>query len=80
LGSAGVNVGMTILADLSEGTAIGRRLGTFRFTGDSAFVVAPLLSGWLYQTAGRAIATLPLLLLSGVVTLGVWLLVPETKH
>lgn len=78
LGSAGVNVGATILADLSEGSGLGKRLAAFRFTGDLAFVVAPLLSGWLYQIAGRAAATLPILLLSAVVTFGVWIFVPET--
>jgi MFS family permease len=78
LGSAGVNVGVTILADLSEGSGLGKRLAAFRFTGDSALVVAPLLSGWLYQVAGRAVATVPLLLLSAVVTFGVWIFVPET--
>jgi MFS family permease len=79
LGSAGVNVGVTVLADLSEGSALGGRLAAFRFTGDSAFVVAPLLSGWLYQLQGRAVATLPLLLLSAAVTVGVWFFVPETR-
>lgn len=78
LGSVGVNVGATVLADLSEGSALGRRLGAFRFTGDAAFVVAPILSGWLYELAGRAVATLPLLIFSAVVTVGVWAFVPET--
>ncbi len=80
LGSAGVNVGATILADLSEGSALGKRLGNFRSAGDAAFVVAPLLSGWLYEVSGRALATLPLLVFSAVVTLGVWIFVPETNQ
>jgi MFS family permease len=80
LGSAGVNVGVTVLADLSEGSALGNRLAAFRFTGDSAFVIAPLLSGWLYQSQGRVVATIPLLVLSAAVTLGVWLFVPETRR
>lgn len=78
LGSAGVNVGATVLADLSEGSTLGRRLGAFRFTGDAAFVVAPLLSGWLYQVGGRVLATLPLVMFSAVVMAGVWAVVPET--
>lgn len=78
LGSAGVNVGATVLADLSEGSALGRRLGAFRFTGDAAFVVAPLLSGWLYEVGGRPIATLPLVAFSALVMVGVWVVVPET--
>lgn len=79
LGSAGVNVGATVLADLSEGSALGHRLGAFRSTGDAALVVAPILSGWLYEVAGRAVATVPLLIFSAVVAVGVWVFVPETR-
>ncbi len=78
LGSVGVNVGATVLADLSEGTALGNRLGAFRFTGDAAFVVAPLLSGWLYELAGRGAGTAPLVVFAAVVTVGVWIFIPET--
>jgi MFS family permease len=80
LGSVGVNVGATVLADLSEGERLGNRLGAFRFTGDAAFMVAPALSGLLYQHYGRFVATTPLLALSLVVTVGVWVFVPETRH
>lgn len=80
LGSAGVNVGATILADLSEGEALGKRLGAFRFTGDAGFVFAPLLAGWLYTIDGRALAILPMVVFSLVVLVGVTLFVPETRH
>jgi MFS family permease len=79
-GSAGVNVGTTILADLTEGKALGKRLGAFRFTGDAAFMVAPLLSGWLYTVGGRPLAILPMLVFASVVTLGAIIFIPETRH
>ncbi|HEY5685074.1 MAG TPA: MFS transporter [Acidimicrobiia bacterium] len=77
-GSISVNVGTALLADLSEGGRLGPRLGSFRFTGDAAFLVAPLLSGWLLEESGRLAATLPLLALSGLVLLGSILWIPET--
>jgi MFS family permease len=77
-GSISVNVGTALLADLSEGGRLGPRLGAFRFTGDAAFLVAPVLSGWLLEESGRTAATLPLLVLSAVVLLGSILWIPET--
>jgi MFS family permease len=79
LGSVSVNVGATLLADLSEGGRLGPRLGAFRFTGDAAFLVAPVLAGWLLGIQGRAVATLPLVALTAVVLLGCLIWVPETK-
>lgn len=77
-GSAGVNVGTTILADLSEGAALGHRLGAFRFTGDAAFMVAPLLSGWLYTVGGRPLAILPMVAFATIVAIGATIFIPET--
>lgn len=77
-GSVSVNVGTTILADLSEGGRLGPRLGAFRFTGDAAFLVAPVLAGFLLETGGRTIAMLPLLVLTAAVFVGALALVPET--
>jgi len=77
LGSVGVNVGTTILADLSGGL-LGKRLGVFRLTGDSAFVVAPLLAGYLYERSGQVWATLPSLALTAFVLVAAVLVVPET--
>jgi MFS family permease len=79
LGSVSVNVGTTLLADLSEGGRLGPRLGAFRFTGDAAFLVAPVLAGWLLGVQGRTIATAPLIVLTAVVLLGCSIWVPETK-
>lgn len=78
LGSTGVSIGAAVLGDLSEGRPLGSRLGAFRFTGDAAFMVAPLLCGWLYEVAGRAAATAPMAVFAIAVTVGVAFLVPET--
>ena len=79
LGSVTVNVGTTLLADLSEGGRLGPRLGAFRFTGDAAFLVAPALAGWLLGVQGRTAAMLPLVALTGIVLVGCAIWVPETK-
>lgn len=80
LGSVAVNVGSTILADLTEEGGLGKRLGAFRFAGDLAFLVTPLLSGGLYEVSGRFLGTLPLLVLTATATLGALLVIPETLH
>lgn len=77
LGSVAVNVGSTILADLTEG-GLGKRLGAFRFAGDLAFLITPLLSGALYEVSGRFLGTLPLLALTVMATLGALFILPET--
>ena len=79
LGSVSVNAGITLLADLSEGGRLGPRLGAFRFTGDAAFLVAPVLAGWLLGIQGRMVATLPLVALAAAVLLGCLIWIPETK-
>ena len=79
LGSVSVNVGTAVLADLSEGGRLGPRLGAFRFTGDAAFLVTPVLAGWLLDLSGRAVATAPLMLLTAVVLIGCFLYIPETR-
>ncbi|HVR77371.1 MAG TPA: MFS transporter [Acidimicrobiia bacterium] len=78
LGSVAVNVGSTILADLTEEGGLGKRLGAFRFAGDLAFLVTPLLSGALYEVSGRFLGTLPLLALTATATLGALFVLPET--
>ncbi len=79
LGSVSVNVGTTLLADLTEGGRLGPRLGAVRFTGDAAFLIAPVLSGWLLGVQGRAAATWPLVALTAVVLAGCAIWVPETN-
>ena len=79
-GSTGVNLATTVLADLTEGHDFGRRLGAFRLTGDAAFTIAPVLSGWLYEISGRVAAVLPMLAFAAIVTLGVIVVIPETHR
>lgn len=78
LGSVAVNIGSTMLADLHEGHGMGHRLGAFRFTGDLAFMITPLLAGALYEVDGRALSTLPMLLLTGGVLVASVVVLPET--
>jgi MFS family permease len=78
LGSVSVNVGTTVLADLSEGGGLGRQLGAFRFAGDLGLLVTPILSGALYEAGGRVLGTLPLLVLTAAATFASVLLLPET--
>lgn len=78
LGSVAVNIGSTMLADLHEGAGMGHRLGAFRFTGDLAFMVTPVLAGALYEVDGRALSTLPMLLLTGGVIVASMVVLPET--
>ena len=80
LGSVTVNVGNTMLADLSESGGLGRRLGAFRFTGDAAFMVGPLLAGILLERSGRLAATMPFLVFTLGVTIASVLVLPETRH
>lgn len=80
LGSVAVNVGSTMLADLTEQGGLGRQLGAFRFTGDLAFLVTPVMSGALYEVSGRALGTIPVLVLAAATTLAAVLFLPETLH
>lgn len=78
LGSVAVNVGTTMLADLTEQGGLGRQLGAFRFTGDLAFLVTPIVSGALYELGGRPIGTMPVLALAALTTLAAAIWLPET--
>jgi len=78
LGSSAVNVGATVLADLSEGGGLGRRLGVFRLTGDVALLLAPLAGGALYEAFGRAWASVPLIGFGAFVIVLAFVAIPET--
>lgn len=80
LGSVAVNVGTTMLADLTEHRGLGRQLGAFRFTGDLAFLITPVLCGALYEVSGRTLGTMPVLVLAAVTTVAAALFLPETLH
>lgn len=78
LGSTAVNVGATMLADLSEGGRLGPNLAMFRLTGDVALLVAPLLAGVLYEISGKAMAVAPLIVFVAATTVLAALVIPET--
>ncbi len=80
VGSSSVAIGATVLADLSEGGALGRRLGVFRVVGDAAFLVAPVATAAVYETAGRGPSMVPLILLVAAVTALAAAVVPETRR
>jgi MFS family permease len=56
--SSGIAVAATIIADRVPADTVGRRLGTFRFTGDFGLLAGPAVAGLLYQHSGRASAML----------------------
>ena len=54
--SSGIAVAATIIADQVPADTVGRRLGTFRFTGDFGLLAGPAVTGLLYQHSGREAA------------------------
>ena len=56
--SSGIAVAATIIADQVPADTVGRRLGTFRFTGDFGLLAGPAVTGLVYQHSGRAAAML----------------------
>ena len=56
LASSGIAVAATIIADQVPADTVGRRLGTFRFTGDFGLLAGPAVTGLLYQHSGRSAA------------------------
>lgn len=79
LGSLGVAVSGTMLADLSRGSGVGRQFGPFRFVGDIGLITGPPIVAWLFENHGTVAAVLPLAMVVVAVGLGVALLVPETR-
>jgi MFS family permease len=58
IASSGIAVAATIIADRVPPETVGRRLGTFRFTGDFGLLAGPAITGVLYQQSGRTAAML----------------------
>jgi MFS family permease len=78
LGSIGVSVSATMLADQGGG-ASGRRLGAYRFVGDLGLLVGPLVGTVLYDLAGRSAPLLLNAALLGAFTVACALLLTETR-
>jgi MFS family permease len=77
LGSSGIAVAATIIADRVPAETVGRRLGTFRFTGDFGLLVGPAVCGLLYQHSGRAAAMLVTVAVLGGCAIGAAVLIAE---
>jgi|FLYL01.1.fsa_nt_gi MFS family permease len=80
LASVAVAVAATVLGDLSPPDRVGTNLGRFRFFGDLGFILGPVMVTGIYETGGRAAASLLVAgLLVGVGAAAAWLL-PETRR
>jgi MFS family permease len=74
--SSGIAVAATIIADNVPAGSVGRRLGTFRFTGDFGLLAGPAVTGLLYQHSGRASAMLVTAALLGACAIATAALAP----
>lgn len=79
VGSFGVNVAATMLADRSGPAGIGSRLGTFRFIGDIGLIAGPLVGGLLYEHVSPTAAVLAVCALVAAAALLSALALPETR-
>ncbi len=79
IASSGIAVAATIIADNVPAATVGRRLGTFRFTGDFGLLAGPAITGLLYQGAGRAPAMLVTVAVLVATALAAVLIVPGAR-
>jgi MFS family permease len=79
LASSGIAVAATIVADQVPAATVGRRLGSFRFTGDFGLLAGPAVTGLLYQHSGRGAAMLATAGVLGACALASALLVAEPR-
>jgi MFS transporter, DHA1 family, multidrug resistance protein len=79
LGSYGISVAATMLADHAGGQGVGRRLGTYRFVGDIGLIAGPTVSAVLYERVGDDIAVLAVAGLLAVVALLCAFVLKETR-
>jgi DHA1 family tetracycline resistance protein-like MFS transporter len=77
--SSGIAVAATIVADNVPAATVGRRLGTFRFTGDLGLLAGPAVTGLLYEHVGRASAMFTTTAVVGATALAAVLLVPGAR-
>jgi MFS family permease len=77
--SSGIAVAATIIADNVPPATVGRRLGTFRFTGDFGLLAGPAVTGLLYQHTGRPAAMLVTAALLAAVALAAAVLAPGAR-
>jgi MFS family permease len=78
LGSFGISVAATMLADRTHAHGIGRRFGQFRFVGDGGVIVGPVVAGVLYAHAGPTVAVLAVAALPAATALASAFVLTET--
>jgi MFS family permease len=69
VGSFGISVAATILADRANTGAVGRRFGTFRLAGDVGLMIGPAVGGFLYSHVNQHVAVLTIAAVLGTCTL-----------
>jgi predicted MFS family arabinose efflux permease len=79
IASSGIAVAATIIADNVPAATVGRRLGTFRFTGDFGLLAGPAITGLLYQNVGRVSAMLVTTAVLAATALAAVLIVPGAR-
>ena len=77
--SLGIGVAATMLADLSHGSGVGRRLGPFRFAGDVGLVLSPVIVARVFESFGTGAAVLPVAGILAATGLAVAFFLPETR-
>lgn len=79
LGSYGISVAATMLADHSFGARMGRRLGAYRFVGDVGLILGPTVGALLYERAGPDVAVLAVAAVPAATGIACALLLQETR-
>jgi MFS family permease len=76
--SFGVSVASTMLADRSRLGSVGRRLGGFRFVGDTGLIAGPVIAGVLFTHVGREYAVLTVAAVPALLAVASALMLVET--
>ncbi len=72
-------VAATMLADLAGARNMGRRLGNFRFVGDSGLIIGPATTAFVFERAGQTPAVLIVAALLTTVAIAAAFVLPETR-
>jgi MFS family permease len=78
VGSYGISVAATMMADRTHARHVGRRFGQFRFVGDAGVIVGPVVAGVLFTHAGPTIAVLTVAALPAATAVASALVLTET--
>jgi len=78
VGSYGISVAATMMADRTHAHHVGRRFGQFRFVGDAGVIVGPVFAGVLFTYAGPTVAVLAVAALPAATAVASALVLTET--